>query len=171
MSADVFEVGKGLPGWTLRALIAATSGAIILLLMAHGIGGAAIVLLIIAALISIVLPASPAPTLALVIVAVGVVAFGSDSFAGYVLALVPLVHLLHVTCAIAGMLPLNSRVHLAALRVPAIRFASIQAAVFALAGMMALVPAGRLPAALEFTAILGLAGIAVLVIWLLNRPH
>jgi hypothetical protein len=167
---DALELGRGLPGWTLRALIAMVAGVIVAVLAVNGIAGAALVLVGIAALLSAGMPASPAPTLMIVLVAMAVVALGADPFRPHVLVLVPLVHLLHVGCAIAGLLPARSRVHLTALRVPAMRFAAIQAGVFALAGTMALVPAGRASAVLELIALVGVA-LAVPLVWLLVRPH
>jgi hypothetical protein len=47
---------------------------------------------------------------------------------------------------------------------------AIQAAVFALVGVLALTPVERPPAVLELGAIVGVAVIALLVIGLLNRP-
>ncbi|HET9139299.1 hypothetical protein, partial [Actinophytocola sp.] len=76
-----------------------------------------------------------------------------------------------VGCALAGLLPARSRVHLSALRAPALRFVAIQAGVFALAGLMAVVSGIRPPAALEFGAVAGVTAIALLVAWLLHRPQ
>jgi hypothetical protein len=168
---DALELGAGLPGWTARAFVAVVVSAIIAVLAVAGLGGVAIVLLGIAGVVAVIMPASPAPALILVLVAMSVVALGGDPFAAHVLILVPLVHLLHVSCAIAGLLPADARVHLAALRAPALRFAGIQAGVFALAGLMALVPPGSRPGALEFAALLGVAAIALLIVWLLRRPQ
>jgi hypothetical protein len=92
-----------------------------------------------------------------------------EPFDGEVLLMVPMVHLLHVSCGIAGLVPLRSRLHLAALRAPALRFMSIQAGVFALLGVLALTPVEHPPALLELGAIIGVAVMAVLVIVLLNR--
>jgi hypothetical protein len=48
--------------------------------------------------------------------------------------------------------------------VPAIRFAAIQAGVFALAGVMAVAPTGRVPGLVEMVALGGIAAIAV-ILW------
>lgn len=169
--SDALDLGAGLPGWTLRVVIAVLSGAIVVVLMGGGLGGVALVLLAAAALMSVAVPASPAPALVVVLVAMSVVAIGTDPFAFHVLAMIPLVHLLHVACGLAGLLPRGARVHPGALRVPAIRFLVVQTGVFALAGLVALVPTGRSPAVLEFLAIVGVAAIALLVVWWPNRPQ
>jgi hypothetical protein len=158
------ELGAGVPAIALRGVVGLAGAGIILLLTAHGIGGPALILVALAVLMSAVVPASPAPALLVLLVAVSVTAIGGSPFAPYVLALVPLVHLVHVSCALAGLLPVRSKVQLAALRVPAIRFVAIQAGVFALAGLMAVAPTGKVPAALEFVAIAGIAAIA-LILW------
>ncbi len=167
--SDALEVGAGLPAWLLRGVIALAGGALLLVFAKSGIGGPALVVLGIGALMSVVLPASPAPALVLLLIALAVVTLRWDPFSAQVLVTVPLVHLLHVGCAIAGLVPLRSRVHLSALRGPAIRFVAIQAGVFGLVGVLALTPVERPPAVLELGAIVGVAVIAVLVIGLLNR--
>jgi hypothetical protein len=167
--SDALEVGAGLPGWLLRAVIAVAGGGVVVVVGESGIGGPALVLLGIGALMSVVLPASPAPALVLLLVALAVVAVGLEPFDGEVLLLVPLVHLLHVSCGIAGLVPLRSRLHLGALKAPAVRFVAIQAGVFALVGVLALTPVEHPPALLELAAIIGVAVMAVLVIGLLNR--
>lgn len=167
--SDAFELGPGLPAVLLRAVIALVCGGLVLILANTGIGGPVLVVLGLGAVMSVVMPASPAPALVLALVAMSVVAARPDPFAVEVLVLVPLVHLLHVGCGIAGLVPLRSRVHLAALRAPAVRFVAIQAGVFALVGVMALAPAGRPPAVLELGALLGVAVLAALVAALLSR--
>jgi hypothetical protein len=171
MSGDALELGRGLPGWTMRAAVALVSAGILAVLLANGIAGVALGLLGLGLVLSVLMPSSPAPTLVLVLVGLSVVALGSSPFTARMLLLVPLVHLFHVCCAIAGLLPANSRVHPAALRAPAIRFVTIQAAVFALVGVLALVPGHRAPGALEIAALIGVAGIAGVLLWLLLRQR
>jgi hypothetical protein len=168
---ETLELSAGIPGWTLRVWIAALGLAILGVLVNAGVGGAALILIGVVLLLCTALPASPGPALAIVLVAMSVVATGTGPFTPEMLALVPLVHLLHVSCAIAGLLPGGARVHLAAFTAPALRFLAIQAGVFALAGLMAVVPGGRSPAVLEFVAIVGVGGIAVLVLWLLLQDR
>jgi hypothetical protein len=169
--ADVLELGRGMPGWVLRLVVAGSAGGIALVLASQGIGGVVLGLICLTGVGCVAMPSSPAPTLLLVLMALSVLALGAGGLGAGMLALVPLTHLMHVGCALAGLLPARSRVHLSALRVPAIRFVAVQAAVFALAGLMAVVSGRRVPAALEFGAIAGVAGIALLVAWLLHRPQ
>jgi hypothetical protein len=170
-SGEAGQLGRGLPGWTLRGAVALVAAGILAVLMANGMAGVALGLLGLGLLLSVLMPSSPAPTLVLVLVALSVVALGSSPFTAHMLLLVPLVHLFHVCCAIAGLLPANSRVHPAALRAPAIRFAAIQAGVFALVGLLALVPSDRASAPMELAAMIGVAGIAGLLLWLLLRQR
>jgi hypothetical protein len=95
-----------------------------------------------------------------------------DPFSIGVLALLPLVHLVHIGSAVAAVIPGTARVHLAALRPAAVRFAIVQAIVFGLAGVAALVPETVTPAALEFAALIGAALLAALATRLiLKRPQ
>jgi hypothetical protein len=169
--SDALEVGSGLPAWLLRGVIGLAGGALVLVLANSGIGGPALVVLGIGVLLSMVLPASPAPGLVLLLIALVVLASRWQPFSAQVLVMVPLVHLLHVSCGIAGLVPLRSRLHLSALRRPSTRFVAIQAGVFALVGLLAVTPVERPPAVLELGAIVGVAVIAVLVIGLLNRSE
>ena len=171
MSVEAYELRAGLPGWTLRVVIAAAAGAIFAVLAVNGVAGVALGLLGLAGLLSVGMPSSPAPMLLLVVVALSVAVVGTGPFTWPVLAMVPLVHLFHLSCSLAGLLPARSRVHVAALRGPARRFLGIQAVAFGLAGLMALIPAGRSLAALEFAALMGIAALALLLVWLLNRPQ
>lgn len=163
------ELGAGVPAVTLRGLIALAAGGIVLVLANYGIGGPALILIALAGLMSASVPASPAPALVVLLVAVSVVAIGGNPVGPHVLLLVPLVHLLHVTCALAGLVPFRARIRPSALRAPAIRFVAIQAGVFALAGVIAIAPTGRTPAVLEMIAIGGIAAIAVLLWRLMHR--
>ncbi|MPZ83129.1 MAG: hypothetical protein GEV28_23140 [Actinophytocola sp.] len=80
--------------------------------------------------------------------------------------MIPVVHLFHVSCGLAGVLPVTGRVHLRALRKTAVRFVLVQAIVFALVGVAALLPVRQTPAVLEVTALLGLTAIAlVILVW------
>jgi hypothetical protein len=163
------ELGVGVPAIALRALIGLAGAGIILVLTGHGIGGPALILIGLAVLMSVAVPASPAPALLVLLVAVSVAAIGGSPFAPHVLLLVPLLHLVHVSCALAGLMPARSRIQLSALRAPAIRFVAVQAGVFALAGLMALAPTGKVPAALEFVAVAGIAAIAIILWRLVHR--
>jgi hypothetical protein len=171
MSVETYELRAGLPGWLIRLAIAVAAGAICVVLAVSGVAGVALGLLGLAALMSVAMPSSPAPMLLLVVTALSVAVVGAGPFSWPVLTMIPLVHLFHLTCSLAGLLPARSRVHLAALRRPARRFLGIQAVTFALAGLTALIPAGRSLPAFEFAAIIGVAALALLLAWLLDRPH
>jgi len=166
---STIELGAGISTVWLRGLIALSGAAIMMVLATNGLGGPALVLVGIAVLMSVGVPASPAPALVLLLVAISAVAIGGSPFAPHVLLLVPLVHLLHVSCALAGLVPMRSRIQRSALRAPAIRFLAIQAGTFALAGVIALAPTGRAPAVLEMVAVGGIAVIAVILWRLMHR--
>ncbi len=161
---STIELGTGLPAIALRLVIASTGAGIVAVLGNGGIGGPALVLIALAALMSAGAPASPAPALVVLLVALSVLAIGGDAVNPRVLALVPLVHLLHVSCALAALMPWRARIRLSALRAPAIRFVAIQGGVFALAGVMAVAPTGRVPGFVEMVAVAGIAAIA-LILW------
>jgi hypothetical protein len=104
--------------------------------------------------------------------AVCVAVVSEDPFSIGVLALLPLVHLVHIGSAVAAVIPGTARVHLTALRPAAARFALVQAIVFSLAGVAALVPKTVTPAALEVAALIGAALLAALATRLImKRPH
>ena len=167
--SDAFDIGAGVPGWVLRGALAMVVGAIVAVLATGGVGGPMLVVLGVAGLLSTAAPASPAPALLVVLVALTLVATSADPFSAQVLVLVPMVHLLHVGCGIAGLAPMSVRLHLSALRAPAIRFVVVQVGVLGLAALIALAPLGRPPVAVELTAILGVAVIAFLLVSMLNR--
>ncbi|HEU5107704.1 MAG TPA: hypothetical protein VFT95_03930 [Micromonosporaceae bacterium] len=169
--AEAVELARGLPAWVLRAVIAMSVAGIVLMLAAAGIEGVVLILICLTGAGCVAMPSSPAPTLMLLLMGLSVLALGAGGIGGPMLALVPLTHLMHVGCALAGLLPARSRVHLSALRAPALRFVAIQAGVFALAGLMAVVSGIRPPAVLEFGAVAGVTAIALLVAWLLHRPQ
>jgi hypothetical protein len=168
-AGGVIELGDGVPAVALRAVIGLAGAGIVVVLANSGVGGLGLILIAASALMSAGVPASPAPSLVVLLVAVLVVAIGGNPFAPHVLLLVPLLHLLHVSCAVAGLIPARSRIRPSALRAPAIRFVAIQAGVFALAGFLAVAPTGRVPEALEFIAIAGIATIAVILWRLVHR--
>ncbi|GAA2680267.1 hypothetical protein LV78_004015 [Actinosynnema pretiosum] len=105
------------------------------------------------------LPASAAPVLVIAATATALALSDAPAIRPAVLVAVALAHLLHVVTAVAALLPLDSRVHPAALRVPAIRFASVQLCVLGAAGLIGLVPQDRVAVPLE---VLGLAAATAL---------
>jgi hypothetical protein len=164
------DCGPSVPGWVLRLVVAAVSAAIVAVLGAEGAPIAVQVVFGLLAASGTVSPSSAAPAAlggggALV----STVYHDGAPLAPAVLALVVLVHLLHVTCGTAAVVPPRARLFLRALRRPLARFVLIQAAVFALAGLVAVVPPGRNPTSVEVLAVLGVAGLAALAIVQLRR--
>jgi hypothetical protein len=108
----------------------------------------------------------------LIVSAAGLVVVNhSEPLSPAALAMIPLAHLVHVSCAIAGMLPLRARVHLAALKRPAVRYLMVQAGVFLIAGIAALMPEGVTPAVLEVLALLSVAALGLVIAKMVHRPQ
>ena len=168
--ATLEDLGIALPAWMLRLVIAAASAGIIVAIAVDGAPVAVLVVLGLLAASGVLSPGSAAPA-----ALSGAAALLSTVYATggmlrpTVFALVFLVHLLHVSSAMAAVVPYGARLHLSTLRRPLRRFVVIQAVVFALAGLAAVLPAGRNPAELEVLAALGIAGTALLAIALLRR--
>lgn len=167
-AAETLELGRGLPAWLLRVLITLTcAGLIAMVALAGATGIGVLVLLALVALGVVAAPASPAPALLVVFGAGALAVVGPDPFGVAVLVFVPLAHLLHVSSAIAGMVPVSARVHLAALRAPALRLLAVQCGVFALIGVLALIRSlgmdERSSAPMELAALLGIGVLGVLV--------
>jgi hypothetical protein len=157
-------VGKGIPGYALRVLILVTGAAMILVPLTEDVTFGTLVLLVPTVLASAYAPSSPAPAGAVIIVGVLVALADGPALRPEVLVLVPVVHLFHVACGIAGVLPAAGRLHRSALVAPAVRFLLVQAAVFAFVLVAALMPAGRTVAVIEVAALAAVAALAVLVV-------
>jgi hypothetical protein len=164
------DCGPAVPGSLLRLLVAAVSAAITAVLAAVG---APLAVQAVAGLLggaSVISPSSAAPAaLGGGAALVYTVYHSGGPLAPAVLALVVLVHLLHVSAGLAAVVPHRAKLHLSVLRRPLRRFLAIQAAVFTLAGVAAVAPAGRNSVLLEVLAVLGVAAIAVLAIIQLRR--
>jgi hypothetical protein len=158
------------PDWTLRAGLAVVAGAIVTVLSTEGLPRGALVIFGLVALTAVLVPASPAAAVlgggAALLLAVY---SDGDAVRPAVLATVVLVHLLHVITALVAVIPAGSRIHLTALRRPALRFLAIQAVVFGLAALAWQLPRSQTPALIEIAALLGVTGIAALVLVLLRR--
>jgi hypothetical protein len=153
------RLGAGVPVWALRGTILLAAGLIVMLLLTRAVATAPVLAVGVFGLLSALVPASPAPAFVIVATAVAVAITGVDPFTVPVLAMLPLVHVVHLASAVAATVPATARVHLAALRPAVVRLAAVQAGVFTLAGVAAMVPKGVTPMALE---VAGLAGVAVL---------
>ena len=160
---EVPRLGRGAPGWLLRAAVLATGCLVVAIPSTEGAMWGALFILGPAILASVYAPASPVPIAVVVGAAMLAALTGDDPLRPAVLALIPAVHLFHLSCAIAGVVPVRARVHPKAFVRPAIRFVVVQAVVFAFVGAAALLPAGQTPALLEVVALAGLVVIAVVV--------
>ncbi|ALG06548.1 hypothetical protein [Kibdelosporangium phytohabitans] len=162
----------GLPAWTLRGVVLCAAALILILLAAQGVGAFPLGIVALLGVLSVTAPGTPAPAFLIVATAVAVAVVSDDAFDIRVLALVPLVHLVHIGCALAAVIPGTARVHLSALRPAAARFALVQLVVAGLAGVAALVPETVTPAAMEVAALLGTAALAVIATRLImKRPQ
>jgi hypothetical protein len=101
----------------------------------------------------------------IVVVAVLLALAGEDPLRAEVLVMIPLVHLFHVACGLAGVLPASGRVHLSALRSTALRFLLVQAVTAAVVVLVALLPTGRTQPVVEVLGLAGLAGVVLIVVW------
>jgi hypothetical protein len=165
-ASDGLVVGRGMPALALRGTLLAVGVAILVVPLSEGITAGTFVILLPAVLASVYAPASPAPAGVVVVAAVLAALADDDPLRPGVLVLIPLVHLFHVTCGIAGALPVAGRVHLRALRAPVLRFLLIQAVMAVVVVLVALLPTGRNAPLLEALALVGLAVVALVVTWL-----
>ncbi|MDQ3786321.1 MAG: hypothetical protein M3422_03645 [Actinomycetota bacterium] len=165
VKADALVVGRGVPAWLLRVVILVVGAAIVLLPLSEGTTTGTLFVLLPAVLASVYAPASPSPAAVVIVAAVLLALADADPLRAEVLIMVPLVHLFHVTCGIAGFLPASGRVHLRALRSTALRFLAIQAVTAVVVVLVALLPEGRTQPVVEVLALAGLAGVALLAVW------
>ena len=77
-----------------------------------------------------------------------------------VLLMIPALHLIHVTSALAAVVPAKTKIEPAALKAPSRRFAIVQAISFAVAGIAAFVPSGPNIGLVE---LLGLGALTVVI--------
>ncbi|GLZ39861.1 hypothetical protein [Actinokineospora sp. NBRC 105648] len=161
---DGLDVGRGVSAGLLRAVVAVVCAGIVADL---ALNRASVVVLGAAVLLSVAcvfLPASPAPLLLIALAALLITVSGPDPLRPAVLVLVPLVHLLHINCAIGALLPKGARLDPRALWPAARRVAVVQLVVAALAVLAMVIPAGRTPEPVELIALLSIAGLAAVVI-------
>jgi hypothetical protein len=157
-------LGPGWPGWWLRVLVGASAAGVVAVLAGQGVAVPVLVLFGLLGVVCVRFPGSAAATLLVAAAVLLTVLLGGDPVRFGVLALVPLLHLLHVSSALAGVLPARSRVHPAALVAPARRFVLVQLAVFALPGVVAWVPAGPTAPLVEAAALVGVAALALVAL-------
>ena len=163
------ELGAGLPGWVLRASIAVVAGGVAAVLAGNGVEWPALALYGALVVAAAAIPASAAVALVIAYPAAAMVFTGDEPAWPGVLALVVLLHLLHVLSAYAAIIPIGSRVHLDALKAPAKRFAVVQLCVLALAAVVILLPRGRTDEAVEVVGLACVVGLVVGVVLVLRR--
>ena len=165
MTADALVVGRGLPAYLLRVAIVVVGAAIVFLSFSEGITTGTFVLLLPAVLVSAYAPASPAPAAVIVVAAVLLTLADGDPLRAGVLAVIPLVHLFHVVCGLAGVVPVSGRVHLRALRTTLVRFLLVQAGTAVVVVLVAVLPSARTSPVVEVVALVAVAGLALLALW------
>ena len=163
---DALVVGRGMPAVVLRGAILVVGLAIVIVPLQAGVTTGTVVILLPAVLASVYAPASPVPSAVIVGVAVLIALSGGDPLRPEVLVLIPLVHLFHIACGVAGVVPVHGRVHARALTAPALRFLLTQGVMAVIVLVAALLPAGLSTPLFEAIALVGLAGVAVLVVFL-----
>lgn len=158
------------PDWILRFTLAAIAAGIVAVLSTEGVPPGALMILGLVALAALLVPASPAAAVlgggAALLLAVY---SDGDPVRPAVLSMIVLVHLLHVLTGLVAVIPVGSRVHLTALRRPARRFLAVQATVAVLALLAWQLPRSETPAVIEIAALLGVTGVAALVLVMLRR--
>ena len=159
-------VGKGVPVYLLRLVILVVGAAILFVPLQEGTTLGTLFVLLPAVLASAYAPASPAPAAVIVVAGVLLALAAQDPLRAEVLVMIPLVHLFHVACGLAGVLPAGGRVHLRALRSTVLRFLGIQAVTAVMVALVALLPTGRTQPVVEVLGLTGLTGVVLLVVWL-----
>ncbi len=165
MKKDALVVGRGVPASLFRVVILVVGAAIVVVPLQEGITTGTLVLLLPAVLASAYAPASPAPAAVIVVAAVLLALAADDPLRAEVLVMIPLVHLFHVACGLAGVLPASGRVHLKALLSTLLRFLLVQAVTAAVVVLIALLPTGRTQPVVEVLALVGLAAVVLVVVW------
>jgi hypothetical protein len=154
-----------MPASVLRVAILAVGAAIIIVPLSEGVTVGPLVVVLPAVLASAYAPASPAPAGVVIATAALAALAEGDPLRVAVLMLIPLVHLFHITCGLAGVVPAAGRLHLRALRAPALRFLQVQSVMAVLVILASLLPTGRTAPVFEAVGLVGLALVAGLVVW------
>ncbi|MFD1151059.1 hypothetical protein, partial [Saccharothrix hoggarensis] len=156
-------------GWVPSSAVGVVAAGVAGVLAANGVEWPALALYGALAVAAMAVPASAAVALIIGYPAAAMVLTGDEPSWPGVLALVVLLHLLHVLSAYAAVLPLASRVHLNALAAPAKRFAAVQLSVLGLAAVVILLPGGRTAEAVEVVGIACAVGLVLGVVLLMRR--
>lgn len=165
--SEPVEVGRGFAGWWLRVVVLVAGAGAIAIQAAGGLAG--VVAGILAALVALAAetPATPAP--ALVIAGIAVAGAAVDSGAVAIAGTVALLYLLHVTAALAAVVPAGARVSPQALVAPARRFLGVSGVVLVTVSLVAFLPGTHNTPALEVSGLVGTTALVVLVLRLTRR--
>ncbi|MEU4743369.1 hypothetical protein AB0G02_23300 [Actinosynnema sp. NPDC023658] len=163
------ELGAGLPGWVLRAAIGVVAAAVTGVLAANGVEPVGLALYGLLVVAAMAIPASAAAALVIGYPAAAIVVVSDEPSWPSVFALVVLLHLLHLLSAYAAILPLDSRLHLNALKAPAKRFVAMQLCVLVVGAAVLLLPGGRTDEAVEVVGLACAVGLVVGVVLLMRR--
>ena len=131
-------------------------------LVLHLDTGSVAPVVIVAALtaLSVFMPASAGPALLIAYAALAMAFADGHPVRLGVLVMIPSLHLVLVTCALAAVVPVKTRIEPAALKAPARRFAIVQAITFVVATFAAFIPSGP---GIGLVELLGLACLTVLI--------
>jgi len=110
--------------------------------------------------LTVLMPASAAPALLIGYAALAMTFADGHPLRLGVLLMIPLLHLIHVTSALAAVVPMKTRIEPAALKAPARRFAIVQAISFLVAAFAAVIPSGP---NIGLTELLGLGALTVFI--------
>jgi len=111
-------------------------------------------------LLTVLMPASVAPALLMGYAALAMAFADGHPLRLGVLLMIPALHLVHVTSALAAVVPVKTKIEPAALKAPARRFAIVQAISFAVAGFAAVIPSGP---GIGLVELLGLGSLTVVI--------
>ncbi|MFD4641966.1 hypothetical protein ACFWN2_32000 [Lentzea sp. NPDC058436] len=142
----------------LAIVLAAVPVALILHLESSSIGP----LLIVSALtvLTVLMPGSAGAALLIGYAALAMAFADGHPLRLGVLVMIPALHLIHVTSALAAVVPVKTKFEAAALKAPARRFAIVQAITFVVAAFAAVVPSG---AGIGLVEVLGLGALTVVI--------
>ena len=142
----------------LAIVLAALPVAVVLHLESSSIGS----LLVVSALtvLTVLMPGSAGAALLIGYAALAMAFADAHPLRLGVLLMIPALHLIHVTSALAAVVPMKTRIEAAALKAPARRFAIVQAITFVVAAFAAVIPSG---AGIGLVEVLGLGALTVVV--------
>ncbi len=158
------ELRPGLPGWWLRVAIGVIGLLVLAVLAVQGLGMSLLIVFGGVVAVSVALPSSPGMTVLIGGAALATAFLDGADVSVEAVLLIPLLHLGHVLSAIAGVLPINSRLHLSAFRRPLRRYLFIQVGVLALVAVAVLLPAGQVSPLIEVVGLLAAAGVALVAL-------